>query len=128
VECRWTNPYVLAIPSTPGDPTDWASGVYLAKLTTGVSGKQSYIIFAVRDDARPSSYLFQSSVTTFQAYNSWGGKSLYDFSSTGGRAFKVSFNRPYDDGAGTGNFVNGVSGWEHNMLRFLEREGYDVAY
>jgi len=128
IECRWTNPYVLAVPYMPGDPTDWASGVYLTKLTGSVSGKQSYIIFVVRDDARVSNHLFQSSVTTFQAYNSWGGKSLYDFNSTGGRAFKVSFNRPYDDGGGTGNFVNGVSGWEHNMLRFLEREGYDVTY
>jgi len=71
VECNWSNPYVLAIPNT-ADSTDWCSGVYLAKLTTS-AGKQSYIIFVVRDDARPSSFLQQASFTTYQAYNPWGG-------------------------------------------------------
>src|SRR5438132_8633093 len=77
VECHWTNPYTLTIPNNTSDPTDWMSGVYLAKLTAASSGKQSYIIFVVRDDARTSDLLFQSSVTTYQAYNSWGGRSLY---------------------------------------------------
>ena len=42
-------------------------------------------MFVVRDDARPSTYLVQSSVTTFQAYNNWGGRSLYAFNSPGAR-------------------------------------------
>src|SRR6476659_3762149 len=37
IECNWTNPYVLQVPNDTADPTDWASGVYLAKLT-GASG------------------------------------------------------------------------------------------
>ena len=28
IECRWTTPYVLTVPSTT-DPTNWASGIYL---------------------------------------------------------------------------------------------------
>jgi N,N-dimethylformamidase beta subunit-like, C-terminal len=72
-------------------------------------------------------------VTTFQAYNNWGGKSLYDYNSTGGRAVAVSFNRPYAvspdaiaaDSAGAGPFLRG---WEYNMVRWLERSGYDVTY
>jgi hypothetical protein len=142
IECRWTNPYLLTIPNT-ADPTDWASGVYLAKLTAS-TGKQSYILFVVRDDARVSDYLFQSSVTTFQAYNNWGGKSLYNWNSTNGPAQKVSFNRPYAIGnnqtaaayVGAGEFIANVqpayetssAGWEYNMVRWLEREGYDVTY
>lgn len=39
IECNWTNPYVLSIPDTPSDPTDWASGVYLVKLTASDSGR-----------------------------------------------------------------------------------------
>lgn len=125
IECNWSTPYVLSIPINPTDPSDWASGVYLAKLTAGTSGKQSYIIFVVRDDARPSNYLFQTSVNTYQAYNNWGGKSLYPSGSTNNvRARKVSFNRPYgNDGAG--DFLRA---WEYNLVRFLEREGYDVTY
>jgi hypothetical protein len=119
IECQWVDPYVLRIPNST-DPADWPSGIYLAKLTAGASGKQSYIIFVVRDDARRSDLLFQSSVTTFEAYNNWGGKSLY----TNPRAHKVSFNRPYRRGFGSGDFFL----WELSMLRFLEREGYDVTY
>jgi hypothetical protein len=143
VECQWQSSYSLAVPNNHGDPTDWASGVYLAKLTAQPSGKQSYIIFVVRDDARASRYLFQSSVTTFQAYNNWGGKSLYN-NGIGGKGVKVSFNRPYAPGlqpsaafgAGAGEFLTTYqpvyetypAGWEYNMVRFLERNGYDVTY
>ncbi len=138
VECNWTNPYTLQIPGGASDPTNWPSGAYLAKLTGGDDGKQSYIIFAVRDDARPSGLLVQMSFTTYQAYNNWGGASLYPFNSPGGRAFKVSFNRPYalistlapSTWVGGGEFFgNAVEvGWECNLVRWLEREGYDVSY
>jgi hypothetical protein len=131
VECDWSDPYVLAIPNNHADPTDWASGVYLAKLTAGASGKQSYITFVVRDDARSADLMFQASVTTYAAYNNWGGYNFYDVNSVGGLpAYKLSFNRPYSNpqqpcaGKGAGDFL----GWELHMLRFLEREGYDVTY
>lgn len=99
IECNWADPYNLPIPDNP-DPTDWCSGVYLAKLTGTVSGKQSYIMFVVRDGNRASDCLFQSSVTTFQAYNEWGGRSLYGWEGGSGSCAisggkKVSFNRPY---------------------------------
>lgn len=134
IECDWLDPHVLTVPNDPSDPTHWASGIYLVKLTGNQSGKQGYIIFVVRDDARPSDLLFQSSVTTFQAYNGWGGKSLYFANSPSGAARVVSFNRPYDasyGGGGAGElFVANFnkSAWEYNMLRWLEREGYDVTY
>jgi hypothetical protein len=120
VECQWTNPYALTVPANPSDSTDWASGVYLAKLTAGTSGKQAYIIFVVRDDNRRSDLLFQASMNTYQAYNYWGGTSLY----TVPPAVKVSFNRPYVRGWGSGDFTY----WEYNTIRYLEREGYDVSY
>ena len=112
IECDWRHPYEFKVPSA------WVSGVYLVKLTAA-SGLQSYVVFVVRDDARPARFLFQSSVTTFQAYNSWGGRSLYV-----GGASKVSFNRPYSNWTGTGEFLR----FEINAVRFLEREGVDVSY
>ncbi|KAB8334749.1 hypothetical protein SD80_007205 [Scytonema tolypothrichoides VB-61278] len=144
IECDWKDPYVLKIPYNSADSTQWASGFYLAKLTTSKSGKQSYIIFVVRDDSRTSDFLFQSSVTTYQAYNNWGGMSLYRWNSRGKQAYKVSFNRPYAlspnlkaaYGVGAGEFLTNFqpkrrtsnAGWEYNMVRWLEREGYDVTY
>jgi hypothetical protein len=119
IECDWRNPHVLSIPNSL-DPADWPSGIYVAKLTGSASGKQSYIPFVVRDDSRASDLLFQASVNTYQAYNDWGGRSLY----TDPRAHAVSFNRPYAGGYGTGDLLY----WEYHMVRFLESQGYDVTY
>jgi hypothetical protein len=88
-------------------------------------------VFVVRDDTRFSALLFQSSVTTFAAYNNWGAKSLYGFNSSNAPARKVSFDRPYATDPygvrldGAGDFLRR---WEYNAVRFLEREGYDVSY
>lgn len=126
IECNWQESYRLSVP-------DWVTGVYLAKITASSSGAQSYIMFVIRDDAGGSDLLFQSSVTTFQAYNHWGGRCLYAIYSPGGRAEKVSFQRPYATGAGAAEFLygdrnRGTAGWEYCAIRFLEREGYDIAY
>ncbi len=120
IECDWSDPYDLTIPA------DWVSGVYLAKLTALPSRLGSWIIFVVRADrGAPAQFLVQTSVTTYEAYNNWGGKSLYDFNSTGGRAYKVSFNRPYARKSGAADFL---LGYEYPAVRFFEREGYDVIY
>ena len=118
IRCNWQESYAVNI------PTSWVSGVYLAKLTGKPSGNQSYVLFVVKDE-RPADLLFQSSVTTYQAYNNWGGKSLYRHNSAGTWARKVSFDRPYATDTGPGGFI---FRWEYNMVRWLEREGYDVTY
>jgi len=120
IECHWSDPFELTIPH------DWVSGVYLAKLTALPGRLGSWIIFVVRAASdRHATFLIQTSVTTYQAYNEWGGKSLYDFNSTGGRAYKVSFNRPYGRKSGAADFL---LGYEYPAVRFFEREGYDVEY
>jgi hypothetical protein len=129
IECNWVNPYTLTIPNT-SDPTDWMSGIYLVKLTAASSGTQQYIIFAVRDDARATDMLMAQTVNTYQAYNPWGGKSLYgtiqNRADTANKAMKVSFNRPYfgEDSNGASAFFS----WEFPMLQWLEQAGYDVSY
>jgi hypothetical protein len=128
VECRWRDPYSL--PTRDADGA-WPSGVYLARLTAHPSNAQSFIVFVVRDDERESAIVFQSSVTTFAAYNNWGGASLYAFNSGNAPARKVSFDRPYAINP-YGVRLDGASDflrrWEYNAVRFLEREGYDLAY
>src|SRR5262245_30624407 len=134
IECQWTNPYVLDIPSDP-DPTVWMSGFYYVKLT-GSSGRQQFIHFVVRDDGRASNLLLAETVTTAQAYNVWGGKSLYgtiaNRGDTANDAHKVSFDRPYygDETYGAGNFSdqNDFAVFEWGMVQFLEQNGYDVTY
>jgi hypothetical protein len=110
-------------------PTDTVSGVFIAKLVRedGTAGA-SQIIFVVRDDAGGSELLMQTSDATWQAYNRYGGNSLYA-GSPAGRAFKVSYNRPLvirgSPGGGTeSNFFNS----EYPMLRWLEANAFDVSY
>ena len=134
VDCNWINPYVLNVP-TSSDPTVWMSGIYLVKLTTGTTLTQQYAIFVVRDDSRASDILMIESVNTYQAYNVWGGKSLYGTlanpSDTANKAEKVSFNRPYyaNGSYGTSDLFGGLyTGNELGMLTWLEQHGYDVTY
>jgi hypothetical protein len=128
LECRWRDPVHL---DTRSGSEPWTSGVYLARLTAHPSSKQSFIVFVVRDDARDAPIAFQSSVTTFAAYNNWGGRSLYAFNSGNAPARKVSFDRPYAANPygvqldGAGDFLRR---WEYNAVRFLEREGFELTY
>ncbi|RIK52704.1 MAG: hypothetical protein DCC57_09530 [Chloroflexi bacterium] len=118
VACAWQVSYTLQTGAT------WVSGIYLAKLVAQ-SGAVGYIPFVVRADGVVADILYQVPVTTWQAYNNWGGKSLYEFSSSGGqRAHKVSFDRPYAAWSGSGMLFDG----DYNLVRWLEREGYDVTY
>jgi len=71
-------------------------------------------------DSSHSDILEQTSDTTWQAYNDYGGNSLYAGNPVG-RAYKVSYNRP-------GNYMNGFFIHEYGMFRFLEANGYDVTY
>ena len=128
IECEWQTSYTLQT------DTDWVTGLYLAKLTDARTDKQTYVPFVVRDDNRPADLGFLNAVTTAQAYNTYGGHSVYDASSVGGqRAYQVSFDRPYAvDNLGLTNTdgynCNNMLTWEYNMARWLESQGYDVSY
>jgi hypothetical protein len=107
-------------------PPTWPSGVYVAEvvLTSGVeNGAADYVPFVVREATdEDSQVLVQLPVNTWQAYNNWGGRSLYAYNSAGGIAStRVSFDRPYAS-------IEDLFAHEYPLIRFLERNGYDVSY
>jgi hypothetical protein len=119
VDCgTWNVSASWAVPSTA------VSGVYFAKLTTP-AGAASHITFVVRDDSSHADIAFKTSDATWEAYNTYGGWDFY--SSAAGRAFKLSYNRPFATRGANGGrdflFSN-----EYPMIRFLERNGYDISY
>jgi methionine-rich copper-binding protein CopC len=120
IDCgNWTQTASWAVPSTA------VSGIYFAHVVTNSGSAESHIVFVVRDDASRSDLFFQTSDTTWQAYNDYGGNSLYE-GSPAGRAYKVSYNRPFDTNAETPeDFVWNA---EYPTVRFLEANGYDVSY
>jgi hypothetical protein len=109
-------------------PTKATSGIYLAKLVRADTGGASHVVFIVRDDSRFSDILFQTADTTWQAYNDYGGNSLY-VGQPVGRAYKVSYNRPMIWRAGRAFAgISNLFGAEYPMVRWLESNGYDVTY
>jgi hypothetical protein len=119
VDARWPVAHTIQTDAS------WTSGVYLVWLApSGTRTNVSYIIFVVRNDSQVADILYPIATSTYQAYNAWGGKSLYDYNSPDGRASKVSYNRPYDHNDGAGLFFPG----DYHMVRWLEKEGYNVTY
>ena len=122
VDCgNWAVSASWAVPSTA------VSGVYVARLTRTDTGGASHIVFVVRNDASHSDLVIQTSDTTWQAYNTYGGTDFYVPASFNTQAYKVSYNRPMltRDIASGRDFVFSN---EYPMIRFLERNGYDVSY
>lgn len=106
-------------------PAAAVSGVYVAKLTLA-NGDTSHITFIVRKDGNTSDVLFQTSDPTWHAYNSYGGSNFYQ-GAANGRAYKISYNRPFAtrNGVAARDFYFSS---EYATVRFLERNGYDMSY
>ena len=82
----------------------WIQGQYLFKLVQS-DGSSSFVPFIVRNDHSHAAIVVIAAVTTIEAYNSWGGYSLYGDQS-GHRRFRstvVSFDRPLADGPTPGS-------------------------
>ncbi len=115
-------------------PTGCPSGMLLAVLRTpgGVVVANAPVV--LRPDpatSRRAPVLFVSAAGTWQAYNDWGGLSLYVDARGGSvpatkapRSAVVSFDRPYQEDGGAGQLRR----WELQFIRWMEREGRDVEY
>src|SRR6266700_5281832 len=121
IEANWQPSYMLSV------PLDWTTGVYLAKFTD-IRGFQTYAPFDVRGNSH-SLYVVVTPDTTNEAYNVWGGYSLYQaYSNTvigsSGKGVKVSFDRPYAAYFGSSYLLP----IEADAIYWLERQGYDLSY
>ena len=114
VACRW--PVSVAIPTAP----EFTTGVYLVKLTRS-DGPQAVVPVVIRSDEHRGAAMFQASFTTYQAYNAWGGKSLYDGKPA---AVEVSFDRPFAEDNGSGEFFR----YERWFVLWVESRGFDLVY
>ncbi|MGW0658118.1 N,N-dimethylformamidase beta subunit family domain-containing protein [Streptodolium elevatio] len=110
-------------PSLTVPTTDWPEGSYLLLLTSD-AGFSTYVPVTVRSGQTRGRTVLLNAVTTWQAYNEWGGYNLYngprDYSD---RARIVSFDRPYDS-TGAAGFLN----MELPLIAVAERMGLPVAY
>jgi hypothetical protein len=121
-ECMWRTTLSLPLPKT------LSSGVYTVKLTTD-RGAQRDCLFMVRS-ATPTPLLVEIPTTTYEAYNAWGGDSLYPGGSLPvgvtrtHQGVEVSYDRPYDSQTGAGQlFIRDIA-----IVRFLEAHAYQLSY
>jgi hypothetical protein len=86
----------------------WRPGVYVFKLIAG-TGWQAHVPFMVRSPSALGRVALVAPVATWQAYNDWGGYSLYTGPPGDRRSWAVSFNRPYPPpGAGRTQMMHGA--------------------
>ncbi len=109
----------------------FVQGDYLLKLV-GSGQEQSYVPLTVWDPTGHGTYLLKNDVFTWQAWNPYGGydyyvgqgscpRGVYPLCS---RARVVSYDRPYGDEQGTGDFL-----WlEAPLVRLMEQDGLDLSY
>src|SRR6185312_253806 len=94
--------------------------------------RASDIYFVVRDDEGRSDILVQTADPTWQAYNRYGGSNTYrswvqgDPMRSVDRAYKVSFNRPLTNR--DWHPMDAPLNDHYPLIRWLERQGYDVSY
>ena len=108
---------------------DWRTGYYQVLLRTADNDADGEAFFVVRSGGanRKSKILLQLCTNTYNAYNEWGGSSLY-----GGpkkKVRRVSFERPYLGFRREANFTNRFSGWrrwEQPFVEWAESAGYAV--
>lgn len=119
VECDW--PETFAIET--GE--DWVTGAYVVLLERE-DGKRTYAPFVLRDAERRGAAVLQLPITTWQAYNNFGGEGLYrsTIGLSGGKAKEVSFDRPYDQGDGLGQLLR----FDVFFIQWAESKGFDLVY
>jgi hypothetical protein len=110
-------------PSLTVPTQDWPVGSYLLRLDAD-SGAQRYVPITVRSADTTGRLVVLNGTTTWQAYNLWGGHSLYEGPyGYGSRSRAVSFDRPYDkDGA-----VKFMA-YEQPAVALAEKLGLPLAY
>lgn len=84
--CRWPSTLEFPIPS------EWVSGFYLVTMIPVDGSAPSHAGFVLRAGRDRRRALLVVATNTYNAYNTWGGRSLY----TGGT--DVSFRRPFPRG------------------------------
>jgi hypothetical protein len=116
----------------------WPPGSYLLRLDgappagragrapAGQHGPQQYVPLVIDSPSVAGRVVLISPVTSYQAYNLWGGYDLYNGPdrSYSSRARVVSFDRPYRDSDGAGDFFRE----EQPVVSYAERLGLPLAY
>lgn len=124
--CGWPVSYRFSLPA------EWESGYYEVRLRVEDRGgaythrgrrtAESDFFFVVRPKVpgRRTKVLLQLASNTYNAYNNWGGFSLYGFHARAKvQGHRVSFRRPP---------ASQFNNWERPFVEWAERKGYVLDF
>jgi hypothetical protein len=118
VEATWRPSLAFTVTSS------WVQGAYLLRLVAS-DGSKSYVPLTIRKDSSHAELVIQLPTTTWQAYNQWGGYSLYSGPrGYSDRSYVVSFDRPYLQTRGAPEFLDRA----RPLISLAEKKGFDVTY
>lgn len=117
VSCSWE-------PSLSLDTAGWPEGSYVLRLDAS-TGAQRFVPLTVRSARTAGKVVIKNAVATWQAYNLWGGYSLYNGPGGGAadRSLVVSLDRPYDHQGAELLMV-----FERKLICLAEGLGLPLAY
>ncbi|MDH2415940.1 N,N-dimethylformamidase beta subunit family domain-containing protein [Nocardioides sp. CER19] len=84
----------------------WRPGFYVLRLTT--SGAAAQVPYVVTSPSTAGTVALMVPMATWQAYNRWGGYSLYEGPAGDRHAWAVSFDRPFEGVDGMNDFRTAV--------------------
>ncbi len=124
--CGWPETFRVEIPK------DWRSGYYQVRLRAedrggvwtqrGTRTAESSAFFVVRaaEPGKATPILLQLCTNTYNAYNNWGGFSVYAYNGIGkNQGSRVSFDRPP---------ASQFARWEQPFVEWAESHGYTLDY
>jgi len=124
--CGWPAAVTMRIPA------DWRSGYYHVTLRARDGGGKyvqrnnrtaeggCYFVLRPAEPGKVSRILLQLATHTYNAYNNWGGFSLYAYNGRGGnQGHRVSIERPPSS-----QFAN----WEQPFVEWAERAGVALDF
>lgn len=124
--CGWPVAYRLPIPA------DWKSGYYEVKMKVADKGGKftqrnartaestCYFVLRSAEPGKNSRILLQLATNTYNAYNNWGGSSVYAFQGRAGlQGHRVSEMRPPASQYGK---------WELPFVAWAEANGYAIDF
>lgn len=124
--CRWPAAVTLKISA------EWRSGYYQVSFrvrdgggkfiqrNTRTAEGNCYFVLRPAEPGKASKILLQFSTHTYNAYNNWGGFSLYAYHGRdGNQGHRVSYERPPS---------SQFSNWEQPFVEWAERNGFTFDY
>jgi len=124
--CRWPEAFRVPIAA------DWPSGYYTARFRIEDTGgrwtqrsrrtaeSEAYFIVRAAQPGKDTKILLQLSTNTYNAYNNWGGFSVYAYNGFAkNQGSRVSFDRPPS---------SQFRSWELPFIAWAESNGYKLDY